>query len=40
MYTGRVVEEADTLSLFRNPLHPYTQGLLNSCRVLLEQADH
>ena len=30
MYAGRVVEEADTLSLFRYPLHPYTQGLLAS----------
>ena len=30
MYAGRVVEEAPVLELFRNPLHPYTQGLLNS----------
>jgi oligopeptide/dipeptide ABC transporter ATP-binding protein len=30
MYTGKVVEEADATSLFRDPLHPYTQGLLNS----------
>ena len=30
MYAGRVVEEAPVLELFTNPLHPYTQGWLNS----------
>jgi peptide/nickel transport system ATP-binding protein len=30
MYAGRKVEEAETASLFRNPLHPYTRGLLKS----------
>jgi len=30
MYAGRIVERADVQSLFREPLHPYTQGLLNS----------
>ena len=30
MYAGRKVEEADTDTLFRNPLHPYTRGLMNS----------
>ena len=30
MYAGRVVEEAPVLELFAHPLHPYTQGLLNS----------
>ena len=30
MYAGRKAEEADTRSLFRKPLHPYTRGLLNS----------
>ncbi|MBI2162823.1 MAG: ABC transporter ATP-binding protein [candidate division NC10 bacterium] len=30
MYAGRVVEEAPVLELFTHPLHPYTQGLLNS----------
>jgi oligopeptide/dipeptide ABC transporter ATP-binding protein len=30
MYGGRVVETCDTQSLFRNPKHPYTVGLLNS----------
>jgi peptide/nickel transport system ATP-binding protein len=30
MYAGNVVELADVMSLFRKPLHPYTQGLLAS----------
>src|SRR5205085_5275901 len=30
MYAGRKVEEADTKTLFSNPQHPYTRGLLNS----------
>jgi peptide/nickel transport system ATP-binding protein len=30
MYAGRVVEEAPVGELFRNPRHPYTQGLIRS----------
>jgi oligopeptide/dipeptide ABC transporter ATP-binding protein len=30
MYAGKVVELADSLELARNPLHPYTIGLLRS----------
>ncbi|HBG08545.1 MAG: ABC transporter ATP-binding protein [Limnochordia bacterium] len=30
MYTGRIVEAADTYSIFKNPKHPYTIGLLAS----------
>jgi peptide/nickel transport system ATP-binding protein len=30
MYTGRVVEMADTTAIFDEPLHPYTVGLLRS----------
>ena len=30
MYTGRIVEKADARSLFSDPKHPYTQGLLNA----------
>ncbi|HUI24141.1 MAG TPA: ABC transporter ATP-binding protein [Nitrososphaerales archaeon] len=30
MYAGNIVEIADVQELFRNPLHPYTKGLLAS----------
>ena len=30
MYLGRIVEEADSEELFRNPWHPYTQLLIDS----------
>lgn len=30
MYAGEVVEIADAVELFKNPLHPYTRSLLNS----------
>lgn len=30
MYAGRAVEEARCKDIFRNPLHPYTQGLMQS----------
>jgi peptide/nickel transport system ATP-binding protein len=30
MYAGSVVEVAESLELFRNPLHPYTKALLES----------
>ncbi len=30
MYAGKVVERAETATLFEQPLHPYTRGLLRS----------
>jgi len=36
MYAGRVVEQSDVYTLFEEPLHPYTQGLLASIPVLGE----
>ncbi len=30
MYAGKIVEFSDVLSIFNNPLHPYTQALLKS----------
>lgn len=37
MYAGKVVEEAETVELFENPKHPYTEGLLNSIPRLAER---
>ena len=30
MYLGQIVEEADVLTLFDHPCHPYTEGLMRS----------
>ena len=30
MYSGHIVEQADAFEFFKNPLHPYSQALLNS----------
>ncbi len=34
MYAGRIVEQTDVRTLFRNPQHPYTRGLIGSVPVL------
>ncbi|WP_040212438.1 ABC transporter ATP-binding protein [Clostridium polynesiense] len=34
MYAGKVIEEAPVEELFKNPLHPYTVGLLKSKPIL------
>lgn len=30
MYAGEIIEQAGVKEIFKNPLHPYTRGLLNS----------
>ena len=40
MYAGKVVEEAQTISLFEDPKHPYTRGLLKSIPKLGQRARH
>ncbi len=39
MYAGRVVEEGDVISIFKDPLHPYTEGLLQSVPRLDESRE-
>ncbi|MCY9656542.1 ABC transporter ATP-binding protein [Paenibacillus chondroitinus] len=39
MYGGQVIEQAPVLPLFRNPQHPYTQGLLKSRPRLGQRVD-
>jgi oligopeptide/dipeptide ABC transporter ATP-binding protein len=36
MYSGRIVEVGPTLDIFKNPLHPYTRGLLRAIPKLGE----
>ena len=38
MYLGHIVEEAETQSLFENPLHPYTRALLAAIPVVEKRA--
>lgn len=39
MYSGRMVEYGDVKTVFRNPRHPYTMGLLNSIIRLEDSKD-
>lgn len=39
MYCGRVVEKGDVFSIFKNPKHPYTKGLINSIPKLGEHVE-
>ncbi|GGH33692.1 ABC transporter ATP-binding protein [Paenibacillus segetis] len=39
MYAGKVVEEGSVHDIFKNPLHPYTQGLIQSVPRMSETRD-
>ncbi|MDH3426103.1 MAG: ABC transporter ATP-binding protein [Acidimicrobiia bacterium] len=39
MYAGEIVEETDVTTLFNDPKHPYTQGLIGSIPVLGQVLD-
>ncbi|MFS0836556.1 ABC transporter ATP-binding protein [Paenibacillus sp. 1P03SA] len=39
MYAGQVIEESPMLDLFRNPKHPYTQGLLRAKPVVNQRKE-
>ncbi|HET6771991.1 MAG TPA: ABC transporter ATP-binding protein [Acidimicrobiales bacterium] len=39
MYAGQIVEEAATTTLFRDPKHPYTVGLIGSVPVIGQRRD-
>ena len=39
MYAGEIVEQTDVNTLFDEPLHPYTQGLIGSIPILGELKD-
>lgn len=39
MYAGNIVEYANTIALFDNPLHPYTAGLLSAIPILHRHAE-
>lgn len=34
MYAGEIVEQTDVRTIFKNPMHPYTKGLIGSIPVL------
>jgi peptide/nickel transport system ATP-binding protein len=40
MYMGKVVEQSDVKTIFFEPLHPYTRGLLSSIPKLTDSITH
>lgn len=40
MYAGKIMEEAPVKELFKNPMHPYTFGLMNSIPKMTESKEH
>ena len=39
MYGGNIVESGDKFTLFENPIHPYTRGLLDAIPRLDDSKD-
>lgn len=39
MYAGKVIEEAPVLELFKEPRHPYTQGLLKAKPIMNQEQE-
>lgn len=39
MYAGRIMEQAGVMELFKNPLHPYTKGLMQAIPKLNENKE-
>jgi oligopeptide/dipeptide ABC transporter ATP-binding protein len=39
MYAGEIVEQTDVVTLFRDPLHPYTKGLIGSIPLVGDVRD-
>lgn len=39
MYAGKIIEKAPVLEIFKNPLHPYTKGLMASKPVINKDSE-
>jgi oligopeptide/dipeptide ABC transporter ATP-binding protein len=39
MYTGKIMEAAETVALFDSPLHPYTRGLMRAIPAVTSRRD-
>ncbi|MNP31963.1 Oligopeptide transport ATP-binding protein OppD [compost metagenome] len=39
MYAGKVIEEAPVIELFKEPRHPYTQGLLKAKPIINQEVE-
>lgn len=39
LYAGKLIEEADTRTIFKNPVHPYTQHLIRSLPKLDDKSE-
>lgn len=39
MYAGRIIEQGTTMDIFKNPLHPYTVGLMKSRPNMIEEGE-